>query len=233
MWDEALSNEDVERSLRLYDDFYVELGRRLDDAAARGLFVVLDLHSYNHRRDGADGPPAEVSANPEVNVGTGSLDRGRWSSLVDRFIGELSHRRVRDHLLDVRENVRFRGGELSRWVNTRYGDQGCALAVEFKKTFMDEWTGAVDEHHLEALRSAMEAVVPTLIAELGSMATCAIAQALPAADLAVDRTLADIVSSFRFLLDITPIDLVSARSDFAELVERPSSSIGHSPTTPR
>jgi N-formylglutamate deformylase len=160
----------VELSLRLYDDFYVELGQCLDEAAARGPFVVLDLHSYNHRREGADVAPAAVVANPEVNVGTGSLDRVRWRPIVDQFIEELGHRVVLDHRLDVRENVRFRGGELSRWVNERYGDHGCALAVEFKKTFMDEWTGAVDEHHLDELRRALATVVPSLITELDSLA---------------------------------------------------------------
>ena len=32
-------------------------------------------------------------------------------------------------------------------------------------------------------------------------------------DLAVDRTLADIATSFRFLFDVTPVDLVEARDD--------------------
>ena len=39
---------------------------------------------------------------------------------------------------------------------------------------------------------------------------------LSASDLAVDRALADIASSFRFLLDVTPLDLVSARDQFFE-----------------
>src|SRR6188472_293692 len=33
-------------------------------------------------------------------------------------------------------------------------------------------------------------------------------------DLAVDRSLSDIAGSFRFLLDVTPVDLVEARDDF-------------------
>jgi uncharacterized protein (TIGR02421 family) len=36
------------------------------------------------------------------------------------------------------------------------------------------------------------------------------------ADVRVDRTLADIASSFRFLLDVTPVDLVDARKTFWE-----------------
>ena len=73
---------------------------------------------------------------------------------------------VRGRRLDVRENVRFRGGELSRWVHRRFAGRGCALAIEFKKVFMDEWTGALDEQHLEELREALASVVPALIEEL-------------------------------------------------------------------
>jgi uncharacterized protein (TIGR02421 family) len=39
-------------------------------------------------------------------------------------------------------------------------------------------------------------------------------QTLPEVDLAVDRALSDIASSFRFLLEVTPIDLVDAREEF-------------------
>jgi uncharacterized protein (TIGR02421 family) len=40
------------------------------------------------------------------------------------------------------------------------------------------------------------------------------AHVLPQTDLAVDRALADIAGSFRFLLDVTPLDLVGARDTF-------------------
>jgi uncharacterized protein (TIGR02421 family) len=40
------------------------------------------------------------------------------------------------------------------------------------------------------------------------------AESLSGTDLAVDRALADIATSFRFLLDVTPIDLVGARETF-------------------
>ena len=50
--------------------------------------------------------------------------------------------------LDVRENVRFKGRQLAAFVHERFPTTGCALAIEVKKTFMDEWTGVVDEEHL-------------------------------------------------------------------------------------
>jgi len=163
VWREPLSDAQVGRSLALYDEFYDSLALHLDELARQGPFVVLDIHSYNHRRDGAT---AAVAENPEVNVGTGWLDRDRWGPVVDRFMEDLADRTVGGHHLDVRENVRFEGGQLSRWVHERYGATGCALAVELKKVFMDEWTGVPDHHHLDQLTEAFALSVPILLGEL-------------------------------------------------------------------
>jgi N-formylglutamate amidohydrolase len=166
VWREPLAEEQVERSRRLHDAFYAQLTGLLDDLATQGRFVVLDIHSYNHRRDGPDHEPAPALENPEVNLGTGSLDRDRWGPVVDRFVTDLRQQVVAGHHLDVRENVRFEGGYLSQWVNERYDGLGCALAVELKKVFMDEWTGTPDDRHLDELTNAFAATVPLLLGEL-------------------------------------------------------------------
>jgi N-formylglutamate deformylase len=159
VWNRPLPPAVVERSLASYDRFYAALADRLDRLAAQGAFVVLDIHSYNHRRDGVPAPPAE---NPELNVGTGTLDRGRWHRIVDGFIDGMRAQRVARRTLDVRENVRFGGGHLVRWIHERYPETGCALALEFKKVFMDEWTGEPDAEHIAELGRALLAVVPRL-----------------------------------------------------------------------
>jgi len=166
VWREPLSEAVIERSLAVYDGFYAALAAHLDDLAGQGPFVVLDVHSYNHRRDGPGAPPAPEEDNPEVNVGTGSLDSDRWGHLVERFLADLGAREVRGHRLDVRENVRFEGGYLSRWVHERYDGLGCALALELKKVFMDEWSGVPDDEHLQQLTAALAATVPGLVNEL-------------------------------------------------------------------
>jgi hypothetical protein len=153
----------VDRSLQIYDAFYTELASLLDGLAAAGPFVVLDVHSYNHHRDGPGCPPAPQAGNPDVNLGTGLLDRERWAPTVDTFVAHLGAARVRGGPLDVRENVRFPGGHLARWINERYAGTGCALAVEFKKTFMDEWTGQVDERHVRELAAALARTAAPLV----------------------------------------------------------------------
>lgn len=166
LWRQPLPSEEVVESLEMYDAFYAALALRLDELAARGPFVVFDVHSYNHRRGGPNDVPAPALDNPDVNVGTGSLDRDRWAPVVDGLIQELGSAEIDGSVLDVRENVRFRGANLARWVHVRYPDTGCALALEFKKIFMDEWTGEVDEERLEALVAAVRGVVPGVLDSL-------------------------------------------------------------------
>jgi N-formylglutamate deformylase len=163
VWSRPPTDDLCARSLAIYDAFYADLAARLDEVAAAGPFAVLDLHSYNHRRDGADRPASPAEDNPEVNVGTGSMDRRVWGPMVDRFIADLGGQDVAGHRLDVRENVRFRGGHLARWAHDRYPGRAGVLAVELKKAFMDEWTGEIDGHHLDGLGVALAATMPGLV----------------------------------------------------------------------
>jgi hypothetical protein len=43
------------------------------------------------------------------------------------------------------------------------------LAVEFKKTFMDEWTGELHEERLRCARDGLAAALPGLRDELGRL----------------------------------------------------------------
>jgi N-formylglutamate amidohydrolase len=151
VWKHEPSEALVQRSLRSYDRAYT-LIRAVVDCLLwdHGAIVVLDLHSYNHRRDGPDAAPAPQEHNPDVNVGTGSLDRDRWGAVVDHFLDI-----VGSAGLDARENIRFRGGHLSRWLHATYPGRVCCLAVELKKTFMDEWTGEVDEERLAFIKETL------------------------------------------------------------------------------
>jgi len=157
----------IERSLAGYDAFYRGMHDLFAAMAKRHRrFVVFDLHSYNHRREGPDAAAADPAANPEVNVGTGTMDRAFWGPLVDRFIADLSAFDFSGRRLDVRENVKFKGGHFSRWIHETFPDAGCALAIEFKKFFMDEWTGAPDRELVDRIGNALRSTVPGVLEEL-------------------------------------------------------------------
>ncbi len=150
---------DLDRvSREVYDVFYEAMGAILSAIAQdHGRFLVLDLHSYNHRRQGAGGQAAPVAENPEVNLGTGWLDRGRWKPAIETFATGMTRAGF-----DCRENVKFRGGHLSRWIAETFPLDGAALAIEFKKTYMDEWSGTVDDAHVARIRVALDDLLPAL-----------------------------------------------------------------------
>jgi hypothetical protein len=154
-WKQPPGDDLVGRSLRLHEAFYAMLGQLLDQVAdAHGRFVVLDVHSYNHRRDGADAPPTPQADAPDINIGTYSMPRAQWAFLLDPLMDAMRGFDFNGRRLDVRENVAFQGkGELTRFVHHRHPGAGCAIAIEFKKFFMDEWTGVPDPGELAAMRA--------------------------------------------------------------------------------
>jgi N-formylglutamate amidohydrolase len=157
----------VSRSLELHRAFYDEMRWVLRRMTERyGAFIVLDLHSYNHRRGGRDAEPADPLHNPEINIGTASMSQQRWGAIVERFASELRAAEFPLHPLDVRQNVRFLGGYFPRWIHTTFPESGCAIAVEVKKFFMDEWTGVVDQRLVVALRRALGRAAAAALEEL-------------------------------------------------------------------
>jgi N-formylglutamate deformylase len=166
VWRRELQHDELEESRRIHDAFYTCLCAHLDRLAADGRFLVLDVHSYNHRRNGPNALAEPATGNPEVNVGTGALDGRRWERAVATFVDALGGQQVGDHRLDVRVNVRFRGGYLCRWVVEHYPETACPLAIEFKKVFMDEWTGECDEAYVRQLREALGVAARLTLDEL-------------------------------------------------------------------
>ena len=107
--------------------------------------------------------PSDAETAPEINIGTFSIDRTRWAHVVEPFITKLSEFEFRGRRMDVRENVAFEGrGEQTRFIHDAFPETGCAIAVEFKKFFMDEWTGLPDKEALSAIRSMIRSTLPVL-----------------------------------------------------------------------
>lgn len=148
--DEALCT----RSLDIHNAYYRMMAALLDDVAAvHPRFVLIDVHSYNHRRDGPDGAPTDPAKAPDINIGTFSMPRDEWAFLLDPLMEAMAGFDFNGRRLDVRENIAFQGkGEQTRFVHERYPGKGCAIALEFKKFFMDEWSGEPDPRELDAMR---------------------------------------------------------------------------------
>jgi N-formylglutamate amidohydrolase len=167
VWKEKPPAKVIERSLAQYDAFYAHLRDLFSDLERRfGRFVVFDIHSYNHRRSGANSPAENPLENPEVNVGTGTMNRQLWAPIVERFMEDMRSFDFLGRKLDVRENVKFKGGNMARWTHENFPETGCVLALEFKKFWMDEWTGELDKAHIEAIQQALGSTVSGVLEEL-------------------------------------------------------------------
>ena len=160
VWRESLPQDEVKESLRKYDEFYKQVEAYLQRIVDKhGFVVVYDLHSYNHRRGGPQSKPAEPAKNPEINLGLEKMRLDKWRAVVDAFTASYQSAFAAGTAPDIRENVKFEGGHFMQWIHQRFGEKACAIAIEFKKTFMDEWTNEVDEEHLEQIGQALKATV--------------------------------------------------------------------------
>nr|WP_314259841.1 N-formylglutamate amidohydrolase [uncultured Devosia sp.] len=168
VWARHPSDEQISASLHIHDSYYSMLAHMLSEIEAEfGSFVLLDMHSYNHRRSGPHGEATNPEDAPIVNIGTSSMDRAHWAPVLDPFIDSLRSFQFRGQSMDVRENIAFQGrGEQTRFVHENFPQSGCAIAVEFKKIFMDEWTGEPDREALESLRNMVQQSLPVLLTSL-------------------------------------------------------------------
>jgi hypothetical protein len=154
VWSSPPQPDIVARSLAIHGAYYAMLEALLNEVAEEhGRFVLIDVHSYNHRRDGPEAEATSQDKAPDINIGTFSMPREEWSFLLDPLMHAMAQFDFNGRRLDVRENVAFQGkGEQTRFVHERFPKRGCAIALEFKKFFMDEWSGVPDQRELEAMR---------------------------------------------------------------------------------
>jgi N-formylglutamate deformylase len=139
-----LTPETLDRALAAYDAFYRRTESLFREMQATfGRFLVLDLHSYNHRRPGPDFPSEPAIDNPEINLGSSNIPEAELPVLL-RFRDLLTEEPLQGRIPDVRLDVKFTGGAFARWTHETFPDSAVCIAVEYKKIFMDEWIGTPD-----------------------------------------------------------------------------------------
>ncbi len=153
--DAPLTEDEIERSMAEYDDFYRRVKIHLDEIMAiHGRIIVLDIHSYNHHRLGPDAEYDDPKYNPEIILGTNNMPEENLP-FVERLRDNLASIDFRNRNIDCRINVKFPGGHFPRWIHHIYGDKAIAIAIEFKKTFIDEWSGKADFIAMQELRNLL------------------------------------------------------------------------------
>lgn len=172
VWKTRPSDDAVARSRAIHAAFYDEMARLVEAMiAAHGRILVIDVHSYNHRRDGADAPAADRAGNPNIDVGATTLNRAIYGDLLERFVANLDRAPFKGGHSDARVNVRWPdGGNFPEWLHARYGAAACVMTLEYKKVFMDEWTGEADIIALQQLRHGLGLALADARSDLAAMA---------------------------------------------------------------
>lgn len=157
LWNEELPDAVIEMSLAQHADFYAGMTRWIESLIERhGTILLLDIHSFNHRRENDAGARVADESLPDIDLGLSTADRDRFGSVIDALWTGLSEIRLGDDAIDVRENVRFPdGGNWPEWVFATYGEHVCTITLEYKKVFMDEWSGHADISKLLGLQAGL------------------------------------------------------------------------------
>ena len=145
VWSPNLPQSWKEKLYRTHHDIYFLIDRHIERTIHKyGYFILLDIHSYNAKRTG----PTEVidtEKNPQINMGT-FYNSSKWKQHITEYVEYLSTQKIMDQPIDIRENIKFKGGYLSQYINNKYADKGYVLSIEFRKDFMNEWTGEANAH---------------------------------------------------------------------------------------
>jgi len=150
------TDEELKKLQGYYINFYnsVESYLRKLLKIHKNIFIF-DIHSYNHHRKGNYAEYEDPKKNPEINFGT-NIIHDKWFPLVEKIQQKITNYDFFGRNLDARTNIKFTGGNFSRWISRKFPENACCIAVEFKKIFIDEWSGLRDIHTQEKLRSAFE-----------------------------------------------------------------------------
>lgn len=169
VWKQPLSEEMLLDSLSQYDAFYDQVKDYFDSLfCLHENLVVYDIHSYNHRRERKD-LDADAEQNPEVNVGTQNMNKEKWQPTVDAITESFRSFDYDGRRLDVRENIKFKGGYFGQWLYQQYGDKIAPVSIEFKKFFMDEWTGKPFEKDLALIGQMIESSKIPVLEQMGKL----------------------------------------------------------------
>lgn len=150
VWNSPPSDAIISATLEKYSEFHDLLDLLVNFALNTEQPVLLyDVHAYCYRRD--EERTWWEDNRPDINLGTRSINRDYFGPMIDAFLRCISDLTIDGHTLRIGENTLFPGGHLTRKFTGLYPEKVLVLAIEFKKLFMDEWTGQLFPEHTKQL----------------------------------------------------------------------------------
>ena len=168
MWHKEPTDAMIAESRRIHKQFYKDAKVWLEKTIKEHKkVVVIDIHAYNHVRAGNYSQPAAQADNPDIDMGVTTADSTQFGHVIESLTESLASHKAADRQIDVRHNVRYPdGGHWPEWIYKHYGADVCAITLEYKKFFMDEWTGHVYLPVLEDLKKSLRKAINKVKGEL-------------------------------------------------------------------
>lgn len=165
IWQQQPSEQMIISSREKYIHFYNELFDQLSRLHDRyGNFFVWDIHSYNSRLPA--GSKEDRNLEPDIMIGLNNMPH-KWFSLVEKIRDSFSKFDFFGRKLAVTTQGKYTGGNFSRWIHNTFPDSAMCIALEFKKIFMDQWTGKLEPEKqnklIEMLASASDLIKTELL----------------------------------------------------------------------
>lgn len=167
IWKKLPNKKDISISISQYDRFYQEIKTYISELIKKfGKIVIFDIHSYNHRRNGPNEKPDDPQKNPEIIIGTSNMNIKKWENILKTLERSFKDLDYFDRKLNVRRNVKYPGGNFARWIHRNFPESVCVFSIEFKKIFMNEWTGELYSSSFQQLYSILEQTKKEVLSEL-------------------------------------------------------------------
>ena len=140
VWNREVTEEERLRSIKKHREFHALLEMVCRYLLQQHKYALLfDMHAYCYQREKKQ--TWQEDERPEINIGTGAVNREIFEPAITCFKSNLRRTRIHDHPLGISENEIFFGGYLSRHLSRIFNERLLVVALEYKKIFMDEWTG--------------------------------------------------------------------------------------------
>ena len=179
VWKTTPSEEEIAQSLKEYEAFYLLMKNWIEEfISIYDNIIVLDFHSYNYRRETTETETHQQNSNdkketanhnsvtedknPDIDLGVTTADPKKFGTVIKAFNNTLSGIKVKNQPITVHENLRYPdGGHWPEWIYKNYKEYVCTITVEYKKIYMDEWTGTANLEVVEKLRQGTELAIKT------------------------------------------------------------------------
>ncbi len=158
VWNRDLTASEIEVTLSKYREFHSLMdiiSDYLTNIAEKA--YIFDMHSYCYQRD--QHLPWYDNSKPEINLGTEAINKEVFGDEIRTLLEQFGQISVEGRKIMAAENEVFRGGYLSRKLCARHYNNLAVFAVEFKKIFMDEWSGEFYTPVINELKEQVDAVL--------------------------------------------------------------------------